>query len=593
MRKLHLESLESRILLDADIVISELMASNGSSLLDYDDDNSDWLEIHNRDSLSVHLKDWYLTDDVSDLTKWPFPDSTVLAADDRLVVFASNKDYVAANGELHTNFKLDSAGEFLALVNPAGDIAFQFNPFFPSQTRDIAYGIEENIPLMDSLGVNARVLVPSNGNLEASWTGGEEPFDDLSWTGGTTAVGYEAGGLSAQPIAYWTFDELSHTGTIASDARGNYDATVSGSILTTGGLGRFGEALSFDGEDDYVSPGVVTELVSPSEFSLSLWFRRTIDHVGDTTATNHSVNNVLIAQTSANSNDNLEIGTENDLLEVYLDTTELGGNIPPIRESATIQNDIWHHLVMTYDSNDPWELKLYLDAVLVNKYEDWGGPVQDSGSSPFTIGLSRPTGAAWGGFEGLIDDLSIWDVALDEQHVSALFNSTTPLQLNGYTNWLGLDLANELHGQNSSAYIRVPFHITDPTRFNSLTLKMHFDDAFIAYLNGTEAERSNVSETPRWNSTADTDRPDKEALIPVEFPISQHLSLLKPGLNLLAIHAMNANSDATRLLIAPQLTATPHLDSAKWYTNSRCSQWNFLFGRHGATRLLNREWHIY
>ena len=38
------------------------------------------------------------------------------------------------------------------------------------------------------------------------------------------------------------------------------------------------EALSLDGDNDYVSPGVVQELVAPSAFSVSLWFQRTADH---------------------------------------------------------------------------------------------------------------------------------------------------------------------------------------------------------------------------------------------------------------------------------------------------------------------------
>ena len=43
---------------------------------------------------------------------------------------------------------------------------------------------------------------------------------------------------------------------------------------------RFGEALVFDGDDDSVSAGVVTEMVRPAAFSTSIWFQRTVDHAG-------------------------------------------------------------------------------------------------------------------------------------------------------------------------------------------------------------------------------------------------------------------------------------------------------------------------
>ena len=53
----------------ASLVISEFMASNGSSLVDEDGDNSDWLEIHNEGDSAVSLEGMYLTDDPENLTR--------------------------------------------------------------------------------------------------------------------------------------------------------------------------------------------------------------------------------------------------------------------------------------------------------------------------------------------------------------------------------------------------------------------------------------------------------------------------------------------------------------------------------------------
>ena len=134
-RSLVLEPLEPRVLLNADVVISEILASNQNGLRDNDGDTPDWLEIHNRSQSSVDLQGWHLTDDAQNLTQWQFPVSTVLAADSRLVVFASSKDTVASNGELHTNFGPGSNGEFLALVDSAGTVVHGFEPSCPSQAR--------------------------------------------------------------------------------------------------------------------------------------------------------------------------------------------------------------------------------------------------------------------------------------------------------------------------------------------------------------------------------------------------------------------------------------------------------------------------
>ena len=44
---LQREALEPRVVLDASLIISELMASNDTVLLDEDSESSDWLEISN------------------------------------------------------------------------------------------------------------------------------------------------------------------------------------------------------------------------------------------------------------------------------------------------------------------------------------------------------------------------------------------------------------------------------------------------------------------------------------------------------------------------------------------------------------------
>jgi len=117
------------------LVISEFMANNAHTLADEDGDYSDWIEIYNAGTNTVDLLNWSLTDDASKLTKWRFP-STNLLSGKFLVVFASNKNRRTPGAPLHTNFKLDANGEYLALVQPDGvTIATQFTPTFPPQAR--------------------------------------------------------------------------------------------------------------------------------------------------------------------------------------------------------------------------------------------------------------------------------------------------------------------------------------------------------------------------------------------------------------------------------------------------------------------------
>ncbi len=124
------------------LVINELLATNGASLTDEYGEYSDWIEIYNSSDTAINLTGWALTDDPNDPQKWPFPDVT-LNSHDYLVVFASGKDrrVTQPGAALHTNFKLDRAGDFLALYNVLEDrVVDGLTPKFPEQFKDIAYG---------------------------------------------------------------------------------------------------------------------------------------------------------------------------------------------------------------------------------------------------------------------------------------------------------------------------------------------------------------------------------------------------------------------------------------------------------------------
>lgn len=129
--------------LPADPVISEFMAANTTNLADSDGQYSDWIELHNPDTVAVNLAGWYLTDDAKELDKWQFPAVTIPPGG-YLIVFASDKNRKDPTRELHTNFEIEASGEFLGLVMPDGrTIVSQYGPKFPAQLDDRSYGVTQ------------------------------------------------------------------------------------------------------------------------------------------------------------------------------------------------------------------------------------------------------------------------------------------------------------------------------------------------------------------------------------------------------------------------------------------------------------------
>lgn len=73
------------------LMISEVVASNGSTLLDEDGHASDWIELYNPTDRPIDVGGFFLSDDDSDPLRWQLPDRRI-GAGERLIVFASGKD---------------------------------------------------------------------------------------------------------------------------------------------------------------------------------------------------------------------------------------------------------------------------------------------------------------------------------------------------------------------------------------------------------------------------------------------------------------------------------------------------------------------
>jgi hypothetical protein len=132
----------------------------------------------------------------------------------------------------------------------------------------------------------------------------------------------------------------------------------------------------------------------------------------------------------------------------------------------------------------------------------------------------------------------------------------------GYEALIDIDVAAQMYNGNTSCYVRIPFTVhKSPYIYDFLTLNMRYDDGFIAYINGTEVRRVLFTGTPAWNSRADGNH---EAQNIEFFDVSSHLSDLRRGHNILAIHGLNVSASSSDFIISAGLTAgqsSPPLDS--------------------------------
>lgn len=121
----------------AQIVINEFVSSNSMLLEDPDfESTSDWVELYNASQSGVDLSGWFLTDNISDTTKWMFPSGSFIEAGGFLLIWCDGED--ASESNLHASFKLSSTGEELAVYNAALEWVDGFG--FSLQNTDISRG---------------------------------------------------------------------------------------------------------------------------------------------------------------------------------------------------------------------------------------------------------------------------------------------------------------------------------------------------------------------------------------------------------------------------------------------------------------------
>jgi len=125
------------------ILINEWMAANAGFLADPADgtppDYEDWFELYNPEPTAADLSGFYLTDSLTNKTKWRIPDGVVIPGGGHLLIWADEETQQNGfNADLHANFKLSQGGEELGLFAEDGTLIDAVS--FVTQTNNVSQG---------------------------------------------------------------------------------------------------------------------------------------------------------------------------------------------------------------------------------------------------------------------------------------------------------------------------------------------------------------------------------------------------------------------------------------------------------------------
>jgi hypothetical protein len=461
------------------VLINEFVAGNTTGLKDQDGERSDWVELHNPTAAPVNLGGWSLTDDPLDPVKWRFP-ATNLVAGGYLVVFASGKNRATAGAELHASFRLESNGGHIALVRPDATVASAFS--YPPQKNNTAYGYSVSITTNPLVPEPATVRFrPSDDTLGFSWTGGAEPFSDVSWLMGVTGLGYDTNGTSAGPLLE-TVGEPAILRPVTDTASGSIF------VLATAGFSQAGDVT------EWLVYSTTTFPITPILMRLQSNGTYVITGLGTTRASSGA----------------------------GLQTYPLG----LVSGSARVGPGYYFG------------------------WKDGSNGGNNTGVPAWTDGGSA--GVRW------FQQHTTFSVN-ENLGAGQLFSRAYSLQARVRGTLLNLARTNVqslMFGVSPSLQLRAAFNVASGQTFDALTLRMTYDDGFVAWLNGVEVARRNAPDPLTFNSVALTNRSLAAAVEPEVLDLSAFAGLVRSGANVLAVQALNERVDSPEFLILPELTGT-------------------------------------
>ncbi|MFN0080153.1 MAG: autotransporter-associated beta strand repeat-containing protein [Prosthecobacter sp.] len=479
-------------------VISEFMAKNDTGITDEDGQRGDWIEIHNPSATARNMAGWYLTDLITNKTKWMFPAVTIEPGG-FLLVWADSKNRRVVGSPLHTNFALSNNGEYLGLIRPDGTtVQHEFAPTFPPQVGDRSYGLVFARSQLLAAGANADYLAPATASALAS-----------DWKTVTTTPGT------------WTMNQPTGLG---------FGLTVPGMTITVRGK---------NGALDSLAAGVAL-LARPS---------------GHSDIANESISILPVFNVLGEGGDGHY--SANQLLPAWA----LNDYVYQAKGIITIPTaGVWTFGLNSDDGGRILiDGNIVMDDPAFHGAVDHLGSVTlAAGNHTFEAFYFEAGGGDEGEFYAAPGNLSAWDATMKlvgDTANGGLASVTTPLGVaTGASSAVQTNIETAMRNVNASAFIKQRF-IASAGAFTTLSLQMRYNDGFTAWVNGTSIAASNAPATLAWDSAATGTRTNAQTLAPLALNVSAVIPSLLSGTNQLAIQGLNTSAADDSFLMLPELIA--------------------------------------
>ena len=217
-------------------------------------------------------------------------------------------------------------------------------------------------------------------------------------------------------VSYWTFDDADVDGNTVKDAIGGNDGTIIGAPKQ--GTGKFGQAFKFSGEPDAIDIGAPAngslDFGDDKDFSMIAWIK--VDKPPELDGNQSTI------VSKGDGGGNARILWKINTTKVSVTISHIGGGpTSHFLGVKDVTDGKWHHVLFVADRSKG--TRLYIDGKFDAEGEK-SDEIDITTESRMYIGASVRIGETTRRyFEGLIDEVGIYDKALTEDEIERNFNA--------------------------------------------------------------------------------------------------------------------------------------------------------------------------
>ena len=312
-------------------------------------------------------------------------------------------------------------------------------------------------------------------------------------------------------VGWWPFNGN------ANDESGNgYNGNINGAVLTADRNGISNKAYYYNGTSSYIGIGDMPIGISYQPLKVSIWWQKsTVQTTGFCTLLSDydgptGTGDYVFAFSSSiyHVDKAITINRRSAPYEIQVKTNPIIG-------------PAWHHLAIVYDGINA--VNYYQDGVAITSLITWNGTINGTLATPtydasknfynnpfWRIGCIRWSGTLQEFFEGKLDDIAIWNRALTQQEITALYNAQTcnstsnTITADGPTTFCAGNFVNLTSDVVGGTYQWKKNGINIATNSTSRTFKATSTGSYtcVATCNGTALTSNAIAVTSKTNASA-------------------------------------------------------------------------------------------